>query len=163
MSICTCGVGTSECIRLFFWLGFLWYHGTTGSPSSKRERCKILTIIENLEIAMIFMLIIGRGTKDNKYIGKLGSTPPQVSPSSKENELTSFRKSLPISAQRIEILKLIKEHQVSVRKTLLSSLIRLDEYNLGDVDHNMYMLGFLWFYLKRMPVGLPWQHHGYPT
>jgi len=54
----------------------------------------------------------GRGARENKVIGKLNNNTPAVPPAIKENELSSFRKSLPIFELREHILKLISENQV---------------------------------------------------
>jgi len=54
----------------------------------------------------------GRGTRENKVIGKLNNNTPAVPPVIKENELSSFCKSLPIYELREHILKLISENQV---------------------------------------------------
>ena len=54
----------------------------------------------------------GRGARENKVVGKLNNNTPAVPPVTKENELSSFRKSLPIHEQREHILKLISENQV---------------------------------------------------
>ncbi|XP_068740703.1 3'-5' RNA helicase YTHDC2-like isoform X2 [Montipora capricornis] len=54
----------------------------------------------------------GRSSRENKVVGKLNNNTPAVPPVVKENELSSFRKSLPIHELREEILKLISENQV---------------------------------------------------
>ncbi|EDO40330.1 predicted protein, partial [Nematostella vectensis] len=51
------------------------------------------------------------GRRD-KFSGKLSSIPPAVPPTTCENELTAFRKSLPIWEQRQDIIKCIKDNQV---------------------------------------------------
>ena len=54
----------------------------------------------------------GRGSRENKVIGKLNNNTPAIPPVIKENELSSFRKSLPIYEMREHILKLVSENQV---------------------------------------------------
>jgi len=46
-------------------------------------------------------------------MGKLSSTPPQVPPPYRDNDLVEFRKSLPIYTQRNDILEAIEQNQVS--------------------------------------------------
>jgi len=60
----------------------------------------------------IYLFFQGRGARENKVIGKLNNNTPAVPPAIKENELSSFRKSLPIYELREHILKLISENQV---------------------------------------------------
>ena len=55
----------------------------------------------------------GRSSRENKVVGKLNNNTPTVPPVVKENELLSFRKSLPIYELREQILKLISDNQVS--------------------------------------------------
>ena len=55
----------------------------------------------------------GRSSRENKVVGKLNNNTPAVPPVVKENELLSFRKSLPIYELREQILQLISDNQVS--------------------------------------------------
>ena len=46
-------------------------------------------------------------------VGKLNNNTPAIPPVVKENELLSFRKSLPVYELQEQILKLISDNQVS--------------------------------------------------
>ena len=65
-----------------------------------------------LVITLFSLNFQGRGTRENKVISKLNNNTPAIPPVIKENELSPFRKSLPIYEMREHILKLISENQV---------------------------------------------------
>ena len=67
----------------------------------------LITVMNNL------FFLQGRSSRENKVVGKLNNNTPAVPPVVKENELLSFRKSLPIYELREQILKLISDNQVS--------------------------------------------------
>ena len=77
----------------------------------------LLTNLLRLYIKKIYMnnlfFLQGRSSRENKVVGKLNNNTPAVPPVVKENELLSFRKSLPIYELREQILKLVSDNQVS--------------------------------------------------
>lgn len=81
-----------------------------------------------------FPPLLGRSSRENKVAGKLNNNTPAVPPAVKENELLSFRKSLPIYELREQILKLISENQVS-QKFQYYCCSTLSKQNLVGLYH----------------------------
>ena len=73
----------------------------------------MFVLCSHLLTSICFFTFLGRGARENKVVGKLNNNTPAVPPPVKENELSSFRKSLPIYELREQILKLISENQVT--------------------------------------------------
>ena len=65
-------------------------------------------------IASLKSFGIGRGTRENRFIGKLSSSTPLVPPAAHNKELAAFRKSLPIAGMREDILNAIDRNQVRI-------------------------------------------------